>query len=137
MRVSRGSRPSGKDLVLFFYPKDDTPGCTAEACGFRDAHQSFVDAGCTVVGVSSDSAESHAAFAARHRLPYTLLTDSGAKLRGAFKVPSADPFGLIPGRVTFVISKEGKLLHSFTSLLDATAHVREAMEALKKAGSAV
>jgi len=131
-----GSPVSLRDLlskgavVLYFYPKDDTPGCTAEACSFRDAYEDFKDAGAEVVGISSDSADDHKAFADKHRLPFTLVADSGGKVRKAYGVPST--FGLFPGRVTYVIDGKGIVRHVFDSQLNATKHVREALGALKK-----
>ena len=89
-------------VVVFFYPRDESPICTREVCSFRDAHQDFVDAGATVVGVSSDSEESHAAFARKRHLPYLLLSDPGGKVRKAFGISRA--FGLVDGRATFVIA---------------------------------
>ena len=90
-------------VVLYFYPKDNTTGCTAEACAFRDSYESFADAGAEVIGVSSDSADRHAGFASKHRLPFTLLADQGGRVRKAYGVPAT--FGLIPGRVTYVIDR--------------------------------
>jgi len=121
---------SGKPVVLYFYPKDDTPGCTKEACSFRDQYQDFQDAGAAVIGVSSDSSESHKKFAAKHRLPFTLLADRGGKLRTLYGVPAT--LGLLPGRVTFVIDAGGVVRHVFNSQLDATRHVREALDVLRK-----
>jgi peroxiredoxin Q/BCP len=122
-----------KAVVLYFYPKDDTPGCTKEACSFRDQYQDFQDAGAAVIGVSSDSSESHRKFAAKHRLPFTLLADRGGKLRRLYGVPAT--LGLLPGRVTFVIDGAGVVRHVFNSQLDATRHVREALEVLRKPGA--
>ena len=75
-----------KPLVLFFYPKDFTPGCTAEACAFRDSYEDFIDAGTLVVGISSDSESSHRKFANRHRLPFILLSDPNKEVRRKFGV---------------------------------------------------
>ena len=97
-----------KILVLFFYPKDDTPGCTKEACAFRDAYADFVDLGCEVFGISSDAAATHQNFQQKHQLPYPLLSDSQKKVRQQFGVPG-NLFGLIPGRVTYVIGLDGKV----------------------------
>src|SRR4051812_24033962 len=94
-----------KAVVLYFYPKDDTPGCTAEACGFRDAYEDFQSEGAEVVGISSDSVEDHQAFTSKFRLPFLLLSDEGAKTRKLYGV--ANTLGLFPGRVTFVIDKAG------------------------------
>ena len=118
-----------KAVVLYFYPKDDTPGCTKESCAFRDSYQDFQDAGAEVIGVSSDSAESHGRFAAKHRLPFTLLADQGSQVRKRYGVPAT--LGLLPGRVTFVIDRGGIVRHVFNSQFQATQHVSEALEALR------
>jgi thioredoxin-dependent peroxiredoxin len=118
-----------KAVVLYFYPKDDTPGCTKESCAFRDGYQDFQDAGAEVIGVSSDSAESHGRFAAKHRLPFTLLADQGAQVRKRYGIPAT--LGLLPGRVTFVIDRGGIVRHVFNSQFQATQHVSEALEALR------
>lgn len=121
-----------KNLVIYFYPKDDTPGCTKESCAFRDHYTAFSDAGAEVIGVSSDSEASHKAFAEKHRLPFTLLSDPGGKLRSAFGVPAT--FGLLPGRVSYVIDKQGTIRHAFNSQMNPTKHVDEALAVLKKLG---
>jgi peroxiredoxin Q/BCP len=118
-----------KAVVLYFYPKDDTPGCTKESCAFRDSYQDFQDAGAEVIGVSSDSAESHGRFAAKHRLPFTLLADQGGQVRKRYGVPAT--LGLLPGRVTFVIGRDGVVRHVFNSQFQATQHVSEALRALR------
>jgi len=118
-----------KSVVVYFYPKDDTPGCTAEACSFRDQFTEFSDAGAEVIGISSDSEASHKKFAEKHKLPFTLLSDRGGKVRTAFGVPAT--FGLLPGRVTFVIDKEGVVRHAFNSQINATKHVAESLAVLK------
>jgi peroxiredoxin Q/BCP len=122
----------GKPLVLFFYPKDETPGCTAEACSFRDEYQAFVEAGAEVAGVSSDDGTSHDGFAARHRLPFRLLSDPGEAARKAFGIPKT--LGLFPGRATFVIDADGTILHAFNSQFAPLRHVREALTILRGAG---
>ncbi|MEO0488900.1 MAG: peroxiredoxin [Cyanobacteria bacterium P01_A01_bin.123] len=119
-----------KPVVLYFYPKDDTPGCTAEACSFRDSYEAFTDAGAEVIGVSSDSPASHQKFAAKHSLPFTLLSDEGSKMRKAYGVPAT--LGLLPGRVTYVIDPAGTVQHVFNSQFNATAHVGEALGVLQK-----
>jgi peroxiredoxin Q/BCP len=124
---------AGRPVVLYFYPKDDTPGCTKEACTFRDQYQDFRDAGAAVLGVSSDSSESHRKFAAKHRLPFTLLADRGGQVRKRYGVPAT--LGLLPGRVTFVIDGAGVVRHVFNSQLDATRHVKEALHVLRKTGA--
>jgi len=113
-------------VVLYFYPKDDTPGCTAEACAFRDEFERFVEAGAVVVGVSSDSVERHQAFAARHQLPFRLLSDRDGQLRRTYGVPKTA--GLLPGRVTYVIGTDGVVRLVFSSQLRAHAHVTEALQ---------
>ena len=120
---------AGQAFVLYFYPKDDTPGCTAEACSFRDAIEDFKGVGATVIGVSADSPESHKAFAAKYRLPFTLLSDKGNKLRKQFGVPGG-LFGLLPGRVTYVVDQQGVVQKIFSSQLQVNKHVSEALEAL-------
>jgi thioredoxin-dependent peroxiredoxin len=117
-------------VVLYFYPKDDTPGCTKEACSFRDSYESFKEAGAEVVGISSQSTDSHQAFAARHRLPFTLVSDEGGKVRKEYGVPST--LGLLPGRVTYVIDQSGTVRHVFNSQLNATKHVTEALQVIQK-----
>lgn len=116
-------------VVLFFYPQDGTPVCTAEACAFRDAYEDFVRAGAAVIGVSGDSLESHRAFAEARRLPYRLVSDADGALRRAFEVPKT--LGLFAGRVTYVIDQAGVLRHIFNAPLAAGQHVREALRVLE------
>ena len=119
-----------KNLVLFFYPKDDTPGCTAEACGFRDNYDLFKIFGAEVWGVSSDSKNSHLKFIEKNKLPFPLLSDQENKLREAFGVPKT--LGIVPGRVTYVIDKNGIIRHIFNNLLNSPAHVNEALRVLEE-----
>ncbi len=126
----RSDQLAGKSLVLFFYPKDDTPGCTMEACAFRDSYADLQALGAEVWGVSGDNAGSHQRFASRHNLPYPLLVDQNNQLRKAFGVPGV--LGLLPGRVTYVIDGDGVVRHVFNNLLDGPAHRREALECLKR-----
>lgn len=116
-------------VVLYFYPKDDTPGCTVESCSFRDSYEDFVAAGAEVIGISSDSPESHRAFASKHNLPFTLVSDTGSVVRKAYGVPAT--LGLLPGRVTYVIDKAGTVRHIFNSQFNPKGHVAEAMGILK------
>ncbi len=118
-----------KNVVLYFYPKDDTPGCTKEACTFRDQYEVFLKKGAEVIGVSSDSTDSHSKFAQKYHLPFSLLADEGGNLRKAYGVPKS--MGLLPGRVTYVIDREGVVKKVFSSQLNATKHVDEALEALQ------
>jgi thioredoxin-dependent peroxiredoxin len=117
-------------VVLYFYPKDGTTICTKEACSFRDAYEDFVQAGAVVIGVSSDSAESHQSFAASHRLPFVLLTDEDGSLRKAFGVSKT--LGIMPGRVTYVIDKDGVVRHIFNSQFAAERHVAEALNIVRE-----
>jgi len=126
----RSDQLGGAPLVLFFYPKDDTPGCTAEACAFRDSYGDLQALGAEVWGVSGDGAESHRRFASRHQLPFPLLVDQGNQLRSRFGVPSV--LGLLPGRVTYVIDGTGVIRRVFNNLLDGPAHRREALLALRQ-----
>ncbi len=126
----RSDQLAGKALVLFFYPKDDTPGCTAEACAFRDSYADLQALGAEVWGVSGDDLASHQRFASRHNLPYPLLVDQGNRLRQAFGVPNV--LGLLPGRVTYVIDREGMIRYVFNNLLDGAAHRNEARAALQR-----
>jgi peroxiredoxin Q/BCP len=119
-----------KNLVIYFYPKDDTPGCTREACSFRDKLEVFNEADALIIGISGQSVESHKKFAEKHHLSFTLLSDAGNKVRKQFGVPS-DLFGLIPGRVTFVANKTGKVIYIFNSQTQTEKHVDEALRILK------
>jgi len=123
-RDSLGEKP----VVLFFYPKDDTPGCTKEACTFRDEYEQFSELDTEVIGISSDSVDSHKSFAKKHNLPFTLLSDKGEKVRRLYNVPNT--FGLFPGRVTYVIDREGIVRRVFSSQIGVERHVQEALEAL-------
>jgi thioredoxin-dependent peroxiredoxin len=118
-----------KNVVVYFYPKDFTQGCTAEACSFRDSYEAFKDLGAEVIGISSDSQESHRDFAQRHRLPFILLSDEAGSVRKAYGVKKT--LGLFAGRVSFVIDKKGIVRHVFSSQMRATAHVGEALNILK------
>jgi len=119
-----------KSVVLYFYPKDDTPGCTKEACSFRDQYEAFKDAGAEVIGVSSDSEASHEKFATKYKLPFTLVADAGGAVRKRYGVPAT--LGILPGRVTFVIDREGVVRHVFNSQLQATKHVDEALAVIRR-----
>ena len=118
-----------KPLVLFFYPKDDTPGCTIEACGFRDKYDLFKILGAEVWGISNGDSDSHLAFANKNNLPYPLLCDKNNNLRRLFGVPKF--LGMIEGRVTYIINSKGIIIHIFEDLLNGPAHIKEAIRALK------
>jgi peroxiredoxin Q/BCP len=117
-------------VVLFFYPKDGTPGCTAEACSFRDASEDFLAAGAVVAGVSSDDVASHRRFADQHSLKFPLLSDVGGELRKRLGVPRG-MLGFVDGRVTYVIDRSGVLRHKFDAMLRATKHVDEALATVR------
>lgn len=118
-----------KAVVIYFYPKDDTPGCTAESCAFRDNYDVFTNAGAEVMGISGDSVASHQQFASKYQLPFILLSDSQNQVRKLFDVPAT--LFVLPGRVTYVIDKEGIVRHIFNSMLDFKAHVDEAIKTIE------
>lgn len=128
-QVTLSSFQGKKAVVLYFYPKDFTPGCTAEACAFRDSYEVFKDAGAEVIGVSSDSDDSHNRFGASYHLPFLLVSDKKRALRKRYGVSST--LGLLPGRVTYIIDKEGIVRHIFTSQFAAEKHVTVALETIK------
>jgi peroxiredoxin Q/BCP len=121
----------GSWVVVYFYPADDTPGCTAESCSFRDSHEDFVDAGARVIGISGQGVESHKKFAEKHRLPFTLLADEQNEVRKAYGVNKT--LGLLPGRVTYVIDPEGVVRKVFSSQFRPTKHIDEALSAIQTA----
>lgn len=126
-----GSLLGKKNMVIYFYPKDDSPGCTAQACSFRDQFEVFKDADAIIIGISSQSVKSHKEFAEKHRLTFTLLSDEGNKIRKQFGVPTS-LFGLLPGRVTYVADKSGKVIYTFNSQLQTQKHVDEALRILQE-----
>lgn len=119
-------------LVIYFYPKDDTPGCTREACSFRDQYEDFSANNIKVIGISGDSPKSHKRFAKKHNLNFTLLSDQHQKVEKEFGVPR-NLFGLLPGRVTYVVDLEGSIIHVFNSQLNVEKHVSEALRVVKMA----
>ncbi len=118
-----------KNVVLYFYPLDESPGCTKEACAFRDSYEQLADLGAEVLGVSGQSIGSHVAFASHYGLPFLLLSDVGNKVRQLYGVPST--MGIIPGRVTYIIDKKGVVRHVFNSQTEAQRHVEEAQRTLE------
>src|SRR5215216_6036529 len=124
-----GKRP----VVLFFYPKDNTLGCTKEVCSFRDSYEELRNLDAGVIGISSDSVDSHKGFAEKHKLPFTLLSDEGGKVRRLYRVPTS--FGIFAGRVTYVIDQEGVVRHVFSSRIAVEKHVEEALKSLQSIGS--
>jgi peroxiredoxin Q/BCP len=128
--LTKGKR---RTVVLFFYPKDDTLGCTAEACGFRDLYEEFTGAGAEVVGISSDSEASHRRFAGKHKLRMTLLTDADGTVRRLYGVRPT--LGIFPGRATFVIDRDGIVRHVFVSQLRVVTHVGQALAVVRSIGA--
>ena len=118
------------NVVLFFYPKDFSPGCTTQACSFRDSYEDFTDQGAVVIGISSDSVESHKKFLDTYLLPFTLLSDPKGKVRSLYGATKA--FGLLPGRYTFIIDKNGMVRHIFTSETNMKKHIDEALKVLRE-----
>lgn len=128
--ISLQSLAKEKPLVIYFYPKNDTPGCTAEACSFRDHYQEFSEAGSDVVGISSDSVTSHQRVREKRNLPFRLLSDPDHVAEKAFGVPRKI-LGLLPGRVTFVCNTEGRIVYVFNSSWSPRQHISEALTIVK------
>ncbi|KAF1887548.1 hypothetical protein Lal_00040602 [Lupinus albus] len=147
-KVSKGSKPppftlkdqdgktvsltnfKGKPVVVYFYPADDSPSCTKQACAFRDSYEKFKKAGAEVVGISGDGSSSHKAFAKKHRLPFTLLSDEGDKVRKEWGVPS-DLFGALPGRETYVLDKNGVVQLVYNNQFQPEKHIDETLKLLQ------
>ncbi|MFD2513554.1 peroxiredoxin [Pontibacter locisalis] len=119
-----------KNVVLYFYPKDRTPGCTKQACEFRDQYETFKEQGAEVVGVSSDSVDSHKRFERIYHLPFILLSDKDGQLRSLFGVPRK--LGILPGRVTYIIDKKGVVRYIFNSMTKPLEHVSTAISVLQE-----
>jgi peroxiredoxin Q/BCP len=117
-----------KTVVLYFYPKDGTPGCNIEARAFRDSYETFTAQGAEVVGVSSDSIGAHRRFTRHHDLPFILLSDRDGVVRECYGVKKT--LGLVPGRVTYVIDRTGVVRHIYSSQIQAARHSREALAAV-------
>ena len=119
-----------KNVVIFFYPMDESPVCSREAEAFKEKYEAFKKLGAEVIGISSQSSESHKAFANHHNLPYILLSDAEGAVRKLYGVSST--LGVVPGRVTFVIDKEGVIKYLYSSQLQTARHAEEAVRALQK-----
>lgn len=119
-----------KNIVIYFYPKDFTPGCTKEACAFRDNYEAFQELNCEVIGISGDSGDSHDKFAEKHDLPYILIPDSDKKIQKLFGVPKS-LFGLIPGRVSYIVDENGIVRGVYNSLTDPFGHIQKGLELVK------
>ncbi|XP_052200614.1 peroxiredoxin Q, chloroplastic [Diospyros lotus] len=124
------SKFKGKPVVVYFYPADETPGCTKQACAFRDSYEKFKKAGAEVVGISGDDPSSHKAFATKYRLPYTLLSDEGNRVRKDWGVP-ADLFGTLPGRQTYVLDKKGVVQLIYNNQFQPEKHIDETLKLLQ------
>lgn len=120
----------GSPMVIYFYPKDDTPGCTKEACFFRDQFDVFQGFGAVIIGISGDSPKSHLKFAKKYNLNFTLLSDVKRKVEKLFGVPRS-LLGLLPGRVTYIIDKDGVIRHTFNSQTNPEKHVKQAIKMLE------
>jgi thioredoxin-dependent peroxiredoxin len=129
-RVNLSDYLGKSNLVVYFYPKDESYGCTKEACSFRDNFEVFKQAGAVVIGISSDDIASHQAFAANHKLPFILLSDRDKTVAERYGVGKS--LGVLPGRVTFVIDRQGIVRMMFSSQLNFEKHISEAIETLKK-----
>jgi len=127
-KISLNNLIGKKSIVLYFYPKDGSPGCTTQACTFRDQYQAFKDQGAEVIGISSDSVEKHREFALKYSLPFTILSDNNGKVRKLYGVPSS--IGILPGRVTYIIDRKGIVRYIFSSQLHVKEHVNKALEKL-------
>ncbi|MBD3193070.1 MAG: redoxin domain-containing protein [Candidatus Heimdallarchaeota archaeon] len=119
-----------KVIILYFYPKDGSKGCTAQACSFRDRYELFKEAGAEVIGISSDSSSSHQSFSNKYKLPFLLLSDPEDKVRELYGVKAT--LGIIPGRVTYIVDKQGIIRHIFSSQFNPKKHVDEALSILEK-----
>ncbi|KAK7848486.1 peroxiredoxin Q, chloroplastic [Quercus suber] len=124
------SKFKGKPVVVYFYPADETPGCTKQACAFRDSYEKFKKAGAQVVGISGDDPSSHKAFAKKYKLPFTLLSDEGNKVRKDWGVPS-DLFGTLPGRQTYVLDKNGVVQLIYNNQFQPEKHIDETLKLLQ------
>ena len=119
-----------KYIVLYFYPKDETPGCTKQACYFRDFHQDFKDLNCEIYGISSDGKNNHEKFKSKYQLPFMLLSDEKSKLRSKLSLPK-DFLGLSPGRITFILNYKHEILFIFRSSLNMKKHILASLKFLK------
>lgn len=126
--VSLSQFKDKQDVVLYFYPKDETSVCTKQAKGFRDNYEKFKDLGAEVIGISSDTVESHAKFAQNHKLPFVLVSDKDGIIRNEYGVPKS--FGFLPGRVTYIIDKKGIVRGTFNSFVEGEKHITEALRIL-------
>jgi len=118
-------------LVLYFYPKDETPGCTKQACYFKDYYDDFKEIDCEIIGISSDNETSHRSFKTNHNLPFKLLCDQDSKLRKEIQLPK-DFFGLSPGRITFLLNSKNEILFIHRSSLKMKSHIKKVLDFLNE-----
>lgn len=116
-------------VILFFYPKNFTRGCTREACAFRDHYDIIKERGAVIFGISSDSVDSHANFKKQYNLPFDLLSDKSGVVRKLFNVPN-EIFGIVPGRATYLFDKNGILIMQYNALFGAVDHVKQTLQKL-------
>jgi thioredoxin-dependent peroxiredoxin len=119
-----------KNVVIFFYPKDNTPGCTSQSCSFRDNYEGFNSFNTQVIGISDDSVKSHQKFSTENRLPYPVLSDEGGEIRKRFGLKSF--LGIFPPRVSFVIDQNGIIQHIFSSQVQIARHIDETLQAVQR-----
>ncbi|XP_015693481.2 putative peroxiredoxin Q, chloroplastic isoform X1 [Oryza brachyantha] len=124
------SKFKGKPVVVYFYPADETPGCTKQACAFRDSYEKFKKAGAEVIGISGDDSASHKEFKKKYKLPFTLLSDEGNRVRKEWGVP-ADLFGTLPGRQTYVLDKSGVVQYIYNNQFQPEKHIGETLKILQ------
>ena len=118
-------------LVLYFYPKDETPGCTKQACYFKDYYDEFKEIDCEIIGISSDNETSHKSFKTNYNLPFKLLCDPHSKLRKEIQLPK-DFFGLSPGRITFLLNSKNEILFIYRSSLKMKSHIKKVLDFLNE-----
>ena len=121
----------GQNVVIFFYPKDNTPGCTAQVCNFRDNFDTIEKYEANLIGISSDTVNSHNLFAKKLNIKYDLLSDYDRKVEKLFGVPR-NLFGLLPGRVTYIFNKRGLLVETINSQTKINKHLNKSLEVLKR-----
>jgi len=119
-----------KNIILFFYPKDDSSVCTAEACSFRDNYEKFRNLDTEIIGINQASVASHKNFAEKYRLTFPIINDEENKIRKLYKVPNK--FFVLAGRVTYVIDKQGLIKHAINNMFDGEVHITETLKSLKE-----
>jgi len=120
---------AGQKMVIYFYPKDESAVCTAEACAFRDSFADFTDLGAVVVGINAASIESHLKFSEKNRLPFRLLSDPKNEVLKQFGIK---PWLFLTGRETFIINENGRIAYQYRAFLDGKSHSGKVLEHLEK-----